>query len=68
MHSIEGLERGIEHAKKNIKTFEDAIKKERETIDEYHKMIDTLKQKQRDEEHKKQLQESVNANPSGLLH
>jgi hypothetical protein len=47
MYSIEGLENGIEQARKNIKTFEDAIQKERDTIDEYYKMIDILKEKER---------------------
>lgn len=47
MYSVEGLENGIEQARKNIKTFEDAIQKERDTIDEYYKMIDVLKEKER---------------------
>jgi len=47
MYSIEGLENGIEQARKNIKTFEDAIQKERDTIDEYYGMIDVLKEKER---------------------
>jgi hypothetical protein len=47
MYSIEGLEHGIENCKKNIVTFEEAIKKERETIDEYYRMIDVLKEKER---------------------
>lgn len=47
MYSVEGLENGIEQARKNIKTFEEAIQKERDTIDEYYKMIDVLKEKER---------------------
>ncbi len=48
MYSIEGLERGIENSKKNIKTFEEAIDKERQLIGEWYGMIDVLKQKERD--------------------
>lgn len=36
----EALERGIEQCKNNIKTFEDAAQKERETIAEYYRMIE----------------------------
>ena len=36
----ESLERGIEQCKNNIKTFEDAIQKERNTIKEYYEMIE----------------------------
>jgi hypothetical protein len=36
----EALERGIEQCKTNIKTFEDAIQKERDTIKEYYKQIE----------------------------
>lgn len=68
MHSIEGLKRGIEHAKKNIKTFEDAIETERETISRFYEMIDTLKQKERETEAAKRLEEQVNADISRLLH
>ena len=67
MHSIEGLERGIEHCKKNIETFEDAIQKERNTIDEYYRMIDALKEKERVQKALKQVEESINADPSKLL-
>ena len=45
-YSIESLERGIEACKKNIKTFEDAIDKERDTIKEYRQMIDVIEEKQ----------------------
>ena len=47
MYSVEGLENGIENCKKNISTFEEAIQKERDTIDEYYRMIDVLKEKER---------------------
>jgi len=68
MHSIEGLERGIEHAKENIKTFEEAIKQERATISKFYEMIDTLKQKEREAEAARRLEEQVNADISRLLH
>ena len=48
-YSTESLEAGIEAAKKNIKIFEDAITKERNTISEYHGMIDTIRRKQNEE-------------------
>ena len=67
MHSIDGLKRGIEHAKKNIKTFEDAIEKERETISKFYEMIDVLKQKERNEADAKRLEELINADISSLL-
>ena len=67
MHSIEGLERGIEHAKKNIRTFEEAIDQERETIQKFHDMIDVLREKQRVEKVVEALKESANAHPSKLL-
>lgn len=47
-YSVESLENGIEACKKNIKTFEDAIEKERNTIKEYHEMIDTVQRKERE--------------------
>lgn len=43
----EALERGIESAKKNIKTFEDAIEKERATIAHYYEIIEIIIKKQR---------------------
>ena len=49
--SVESLENGIVACNKNIKTFEDAINKERNTIKEYRIMIDTIERKER--EHKK---------------
>ena len=41
-YSVESLKNGIEAAKKNIKTFEDAIERERETIKEYRSMIEII--------------------------
>jgi hypothetical protein len=50
MYSVASLMNGIENAKINIKTFEDAIQKERDTINEYHEMIDVIKEKKRHQE------------------
>lgn len=68
MYSVEALERGIESAKKNIVVFEEAIQKERDQIAEYYKMIDHLKEKERKEKDIKAIEESINADPSRLLH
>jgi prefoldin subunit 5 len=46
--SVESLDRGIESCKKNIKTFEDAIDKERNTIKDYRHMIETIERKERE--------------------
>lgn len=46
-YSTESLTNGIEACKKNIKTFEDAIQKERDTIQEYHAMIETIQDGER---------------------
>lgn len=67
MHSIEGLERGIEHCKKNITVFETAIEGERTRIDEFRGMIETLKERKRELEALKKLEESINANPNKFL-
>lgn len=48
----EALERGIEQCKNNIKTFEDAIEKERNTIKEYYKMIEHNQKQERLEKEK----------------
>jgi len=48
MYSIDGLERGIAQSRKNIRTFEDAIDKERATIKEYLGMIETLERKDKE--------------------
>ena len=49
-YDIRGLQEGIDKCKKNIKTFEQAIDNERDTIASYRKMIDTLERKQALEE------------------
>ena len=49
MYEINGLKDGIERCKINIKTFEDAIDKELETIKEYDMMIEVLEEKERAE-------------------
>lgn len=44
-YSVESLTRGIEQCRKNIKIFEDAIDKERDTMKEYRDMIDYIERK-----------------------
>ena len=67
MYSTESLEHGIEQCKKNIQTFEEAIKKERDTIDQYYGMIDALKEKARVQKALEKVEETINADPSKLL-
>lgn len=62
MYSIEALERGIEDIKKNIKVFEETIVKERNRIDEYYKMIDILKEKERNANALKKAGANINGN------
>jgi len=50
-YSADNLKRGIEAAEKNIKTFEEAIDKERETIKKFYWMIEQIDRK--DSEQKK---------------
>ena len=45
-YSIDNLKRGIEQAKTNIKTFEDAIEKEEQTIKQFKFMIETINRKE----------------------
>ena len=45
-YSAENLKRGIEQAMKNIKTFEDAIAKERATIKQFEFMISKIEEKE----------------------
>ena len=59
MYSIDGLERGIEDIKKNIKIFEETIEKERQRINEYYDMIEILKQKQIEADIKEKLEKEV---------
>jgi len=44
-YDIESLERSIEAAKRNIVTFEAAIQREKDTINEYQGYIDILNEK-----------------------
>ncbi len=46
-YSVESLENGILACNKNIKIFEDAIEKERNTIKEYRIMMDTVQKNER---------------------
>lgn len=54
----ESLKEGIKAARRNIKTFRDAIRKEQETIKEYRRMIEFL-------ERKEALQEGVEVERDG---
>jgi len=47
-YSIESLKNGIVACEKNIETFEQAIKTERETIKDYQFMIETSERKERE--------------------
>ena len=49
-YSTDGLLAGIEAAKNNIKTFEEAIAKEYATISEYRVMIEALERKKHEAE------------------
>lgn len=51
-YDTNALERGIEAARRNIATFEAAIKREENTIDEYRGYINILRQKKMDQEKK----------------
>lgn len=44
-YSVESLHNGIRSCEVNIKTFEDAIKKERQTMVEYRWMIEKIEKK-----------------------
>jgi len=50
LYNIESLKDGKRRAKENIKTFEAAIKKERETIASYNHMIDVLERRKTEQE------------------
>lgn len=54
----QSLKDGIKAARRNIKTFRDAIRKEQETIKEYRRMIEFL-------ERKEALQEGVEVERDG---
>ena len=51
-YNSDALYRGIDQAKANIKTFEEAIEKERETIKQYYAMIDENDKRERLEKEK----------------
>lgn len=59
-YSVESLEAGIDAAKKNIKVFEDAITKERDTISEYYDMIGTIQMKQKEADIRDDISSAVN--------
>ena len=46
-YGIDALKRGIEAAQKNIATFEDAIQREKNTINEYRGYITIINEKKR---------------------
>ena len=48
MYSIDGLQAGIGNCRKNIQVFEDAIRKEKETIQQYEFMISQLVRKDKE--------------------
>lgn len=49
-YDVAALERGIEQCRANIKTFEDAIEKERQTMADYRIMIDHIKERSGDDQ------------------
>lgn len=49
MYSIDGLQVGIENCRKNIQVFEDAIRKEKETIQQYNFYISQLVKKKKEQ-------------------
>jgi len=65
MFDVTALKGGIESAKKNIRIFKDAIKKEESTIIEYQTMITYLERKQKAAAAKVAL-ENPNGDSSGL--
>lgn len=46
-YDIEALKEGVQKCKKNIKTFENAIQGEHDTIADYRNMIEVLETKQK---------------------
>ena len=52
-YSIENLKRGIEQAEGNVATFEEAIRKEHETIGQFKWMIEQAERKQTERENAK---------------
>jgi len=49
-YDIDALRRGIEAAERNIATFEDAIQREKNTINEYRGYITIINENKNDEE------------------
>ena len=47
MYNIDGLQTGIDNCRKNIQIFEDAIRKEKETIRQYEFFIAQLVRKEK---------------------
>jgi ribosomal protein S20 len=47
MYNPAALKAGIEKCKENIKTFEEAIQRERDTINEYYELIEKVQEKER---------------------
>lgn len=57
--SVDNLKRGIKQAEKNIRTFEDAIKTEHETIGKFKWMIEQAERKEKERKEAKALQDSI---------
>jgi len=57
--SVESLDNGIAACNKNIKTFEDAIDRERTTIKEYRDMIVIIQEKERIAKVKEEMQANI---------
>ena len=55
MYNNDALLNGIEKCKENIKVFEDAIQKERDTIQEYHTMMEAIDKNARIQKKQKEL-------------
>ncbi|NIS52199.1 MAG: hypothetical protein GWN94_13980 [Phycisphaerae bacterium] len=60
-YSKEGLERGIEAAENNIKTFKEAIKKEKAFIEQFEYMLDAIDRKEKE---RRKMREVADANRS----
>ena len=60
-YSVEALHRGIRASEVNIVTFEDAIKRERQTMTEYRWMIDQIERKKKEAEDARVGQAIANA-------
>jgi hypothetical protein len=49
VYSVEGLQAGIENCRRNIQVFEDAIRKEKETIQQYNFYISEIVRKEKEQ-------------------